>query len=269
MFYYLVLQWVLFIAFTFNFLQIEGYLRDHFDLKRSLLFYGFWTLVLSLIVFSVWRNKKTVYQSLHKTMPSLFYSVILGTIVSMLPTDAHFFIFVGLAIWMIHLANAEHAEHTDKKRIAFILVNIMSFYLVITGITLAYISDILTYVITFLVLVFYLFSAYKMYPNSTITKYNISALFLSFLIHLLPYTYTDVFNQFLRIDPVDTMSAFSILLIVPTLILVHGYFRKTPDVNPVILTKKHLVLLWLLTFGVPIIGFIIFFVMEGLAGLSY
>jgi hypothetical protein len=201
-------------------------------------------------------------------MPSLFYAVILGTIVSMLPVESHLFIFVGLAIWMFHLATAEHAEYTDKKRIAFILVNIMCFYLVITGITLSYVSDIAKYLIVFFVLVFYLFSAYKMYPNSTITKYNISAIGLSFIIHLLPYTYNQVFNQFLRIDPVDTMSAFSILLIVPTLILVHGYFTKTPDTEPVILTKKNYVLLWLLIFSIPLIGFIIFYGMEIASGLG-
>ena len=269
MFYYLVLQWVAFIIFTFNYLQFDGYLHEHFDLKSSLLFYGFGTSVLSLIIFSFWRNKKTIYQSLYKTMPSLFYSFVLGTIILILPAESYFFIFVGFACWMIHMANAEHAEHTDKKRIAFILINTMCFYLVITGITLTYISDIPTYVITFFVLVFYLFSTYKMYPNSTITKYNISAVFLSFLIQLLPYTYHEIFNQFLGIDPVDTLDAFSILLIIPTLILTYGYFRKTPVDNPVIRTKKDSVLLWLLTFGVPIIGFIIFFVMEGLAGLSY
>jgi hypothetical protein len=64
------------------------------------------------------------------------------------------------------------------------------------------------------------------------------------------------------------MSAFSILLIVPTLILVHGYFRKTPDTDPIILTKKDSVLVWLLTFGIPLIGFIIFYVMEILSGLG-
>ncbi|MFC6038552.1 hypothetical protein ACFPYN_03685 [Paenisporosarcina macmurdoensis] len=268
MLYYLVLQWVGFIIFTFNYLQFDGYLHEQFDLKRLLLFYGFWTSVFSLIVFSVWPNKKTVYQSLQKTMPNLFYSFILGTIILILPAELYFFIFVGLAIWMIHMANAEHAEHTDKKRIAFILVNIMCFYLVITGITLTYISDIPTYVITFFVLVFYLFSTYKMYPNNTIAKYNISAVVLSFLIQLLPYTYHEIFNQFLGIDPADTMDAFSILLIIPTLILTYGYFRKTPVDNTVILTKKDSVLLWLLTFGIPIIGFIIFFVMEGLSGLG-
>jgi hypothetical protein len=52
------------------------------------------------------------------------------------------------------------------------------------------------------------------------------------------------------------------------LILVHGYFRKTPDTDPVILTKKDSVLVWLLTFGIPLIGFIIFYVMEGLSGLG-
>lgn len=268
MFYYLVLQWVAFIIFTFNFLQFDGYLHEHFDLKRSLLFYGFWTLVLSLIVFSFWRIKKTIYQSLHKTMPNLFYSVILGTIILILPAESHFFIFVGLAFWMIHMANAVHAEHTDKKRVAFVLVNIICFYLVITGITLTYISDIGTYIFTFFVLLFYLFSTYKMYPNNTIAKYNISAVVLSFLIQLLPYTYHEIFNQFLRIDPVDTMDAFSILLIIPTLILTYGYFRKTPVDNPVILKKKDSVLLWLLTFGIPLIGFIIFYVMEMLSGLG-
>ncbi|MDX1806950.1 MAG: hypothetical protein R3267_07985, partial [Paenisporosarcina sp.] len=70
------------------------------------------------------------------------------------------------------------------------------------------------------------------------------------------------------IDPLDTMDAFSILLIIPTLILTYGYFRKTPVDNTVILTKKDSVLLWLLTFGIPLIGFIIFFVMEILSGLG-
>lgn len=265
MFYFLVLQWVAFIVFTFNFLQFGGYLHEQFDLKYSLLSFGFWTSVLSLIIFSFWRNKKTIYQSLRNTMPNLFYSSILGTIILILPTDTHFFIFVGLAFWMFYIRNT---EHTDKKKFAFILVNLICFYLVIFCITLFKISDIGTHTVTFFVLVFYMFSTYKMYPNNTIAKYNISAVFFSFLVHLLPGTYNVIFNQFLQIDPVDTMDAFSILLIIPTLILTYGYFRKESGDNPVILTKKDTVLLWLLTFGIPIIGFIIFVVMEGLSGLG-
>jgi len=265
LFLYLVLQWVVFIVLAFNFLQIDGYLHEHYDLNSSLLFFGFWTSVFSLIIFSVWRNKKTVYQSLYKTMPNLFYSFLLGTVILLFPPEFYFFIFVGLAFWMIYMRNAEHA---DKKKIAFILVNTICFYLVISGITFSNIIDFGTYTVTFLVLMFYLFSTYKMYPDTTIAKYNISAAFLSFLVHLLPYTYHEIFNQFLRIDPVDTMDAFSILLIIPTLILAYGYFRKASVVNPVILTKKDSVSLWMLTFGIPVIGFIILIVMHGLSGLG-
>jgi aspartate 1-decarboxylase len=49
---------------------------------------------------------------------------------------------VGLAFWMIYMRNA---EHTDKKKVAFILINTLCFYLVITGITLSYLSDFITY----------------------------------------------------------------------------------------------------------------------------
>ncbi|MDN7245403.1 hypothetical protein [Planococcus shenhongbingii] len=265
MFYYLVLQWLAFIVFAFNILQIEGYLSYHYALRNSLLVYGFWTSVLSLIIFSVWRNKKTVYHSLHKTMPNLFFSFILGTLILLLSPELHFFIFVGLAIWMNYMRKAEHA---DKKKIAFIMVNTICFYLVISGIMNYYISHIATYLITFFVLIFYLFSTYKMYSNNAIAKYNIIAVFLSFSFHLLPYTYNELFNKFLRIYPLDTIDAFSLLLIIPALILTYGYFRKAAVVNPVLLTRKNTVSLWILTFGIPIIGFIIFVVMQGLAGLG-
>ena len=265
MFYYLVLQWVVFIVFAFNMLQTDAYLSNHYALRDSLLFYGLWTSILSLIIFSVWRNKKTIYQSLHKTMPNLFFSFILGTVILLLPNETPFFIFVGLAFWMIYMRNA---EHTDKKKIAFILVNTLCFYLIISGITNYYISHIATYIVVFFILVFYLISIYKMYPNNTLAKYNIGAVFVSFLVHLLPFTYNDLFVQFLRIDPVDTMDAFSIFLIIPTLILTYGYFRKASIVHPVNLKKKDSISLWILTFGIPIIGFIFFFIMQGLAGLG-
>lgn len=266
MFYYLVSQWIAFVIFAFNMLQPDGYLNDHYALRNSLLFYGFWASVLSLIFFSVWRNKNTVYHPLHKTMPNLFFSFIIGTVILLLPRELHFFIFVGLASWMIYL---RRTEYTDKKKIAFILVNAICFYLIISGITNYYVLDIATYLVTSFVLIFYLFSIYQMYPNDTLRKYNITAVFSSFLIHLLPYAYNKLINAFLQKKPIlETMDLFSLLLIIPALILVYGYFRNASDVKPDILSKKDKVFLWVLTFGIPIIGFIAFIVLQGLAGLG-
>lgn len=226
---------------------------------------GFWTSFLSAIIFSFWPNKKTVYQALRNTMPNLFYTYILGTILLILPNEAYFFVFMGLAFWMLHLRNA---EHMNKKKVAFILVNLICIYLVIVGISIAEISDIGTLIVTFLVLVFYLFSTHKMYPNDTIAKYNKITVFFSFLVYLWSYVYVVVFRETLRIDPVATTDAFSIFIIIPTLVLTYGYYGKKSNDNPAILTKKDTVLLWLLTFGVPIIGYVICTVTLGLAGLG-
>ncbi|MEK6268267.1 MAG: hypothetical protein N2C11_06735 [Planococcus sp. (in: firmicutes)] len=265
MFYFLVLQWVAFITLTINFLKFDGYLHEQLDLKYLLLLFQFWMLVLSLIIFSFWRNKKTIYQSLKNTIPNLFYSIILGAIILILPAEAHFFVFVGLAFWMFY---ARNTENSDKKKYAFILVNLICFYLIIFGMTLSNIVDIGGCIIVFFVLIFYMIATYKMYPNKTIAKYNISAVFLSFLVFSLPGIYSVIFNQSPQAYPVYTVDVFSILLIIPTLILTYGYFRKSAGTNSVTLTKTGTVLIWLLTFGIPIIGIIIFIVMEGLSGLG-
>ena len=264
-FYYLVVQWVAFIVLAYNILQPDGYLTKNYALRDSILFNGFWISVLSLILFLVWRNKKTVYQLLYPAMPSIFFSFILGAIILIFPPELGFFLLIGLSFWMIFMRNT---ERIDKKKTAFILVNASCFSLIISGIQIYYVSHIVTYFLTFFVLVFFLFSIYKMFPNNTLAKYNISAIFLSFLVHLLPFTYDYIFEQLLRIDPVDTMDAFSLFLIIPTLILTYGYFRKSSVLDPVILKKRDLVSIWMITFGIPIIGFIFFIVMQGLAGLG-
>lgn len=265
MFYFLVLQWLTFIVLTINYLQFDGYLHNQFDLKHSLLLFQFWTSILSLIIFSFLRNKKTIYQSLWNTVPSLFYSFILGAIILILPAEAHFFVFVGLAFWMFYIRNA---EHTDKKKIAFILVNLICFYLVIFGMTLPHTIDIGGSIVIFFVLVFYMFATYKMYPNKTITKYNISAVFLSFSVLSLPGVYSVIFNQSPHAFPEDMIEVFGIFLIIPTFILTYGYFRRGFGNSSIILKRKETVLLWLLTFGIPIIGINIFIVTEGLSGLG-